>query len=65
MDDVLREVFSKDFEQAEENGKEIGKEESAEKMLNDNVPVAQISKWTGLTIEKITAIAKRVGAAVL
>ena len=52
-------------EEGLEKGREEGREESAEKMLNDNVPIAQISKWTGLTIEKITAIAKRVGIASL
>ena len=65
MDDIIKEVFKEDFDKAEENGKEIAKEEDAVEMLKDNVSVGQISKWTGLTIDRIKMIAKKVGVATI
>ena len=65
MNEIIREVFKEDFDRAEETGKEIGKEDTAVKMLQDNISASQISKWTGLTIEKIKLIAKKAGVATI
>lgn len=69
MNEIIKEVFKDDFEKAEENGKEIGKEigkeDDAVKMLKDNVPAGQISRWTGFTVERIKAIAQKAGVATI
>ena len=64
MDELVREFFDKVETKMKEREENV-QEESAEKMIKDNVPVSNISKWTGLSVEKITAIAKKIGAASL
>ena len=61
MNDVIREVFKEDFDQAEEHGKEG----VAENMLRDSVPVGKIEKWTGLSLEQIRTIAEKAGISTL
>lgn len=59
MNEIIKEVFKEDFEKAEEKGKE----DTAVQMLRDNVSAGQISRWTGFTIDRIKAIAKKAGVA--
>ena len=46
--------------EGELKGELKGKEEVAEIMLRDNMPIAQIMKFTGLTLEQIQAIQEKI-----
>ena len=50
-------IFEKEIREAAEKDKE----KTIENMLRDNVKAANIMKWTGTTMDKIAAIATRMG----
>ena len=43
----------------EKKGEEKNKIKTAKEMLKDNLPIEQISKYTGLTISKINNLSKQ------
>lgn len=65
MEEAVREVFKKDFDRAEAAGEERGKEQMVEEMLKDNESAKKISKWSGMSLEKIAEIAEKIGVSSL
>lgn len=65
MEEAVREVFKKDFDKAEATGEERGKEQMVEEMLKDNESAKKISKWSGMSLEKIAEIAEKIGVSSL
>lgn len=61
MSEVVKEVFKKDFDQAEATGEERATEKMVGEMLKDNEPATKISKWSGMSIDKIAKIAEKMG----
>lgn len=61
MEEVVREVFKKDFAKAEAAGEERGKEQMVIEMLKDKESAKKISKWSGMSLEKIAEIAEKIG----
>ena len=54
----LKERLQKELHNGKEEGLREGKKEMARNMLKDNVDITIISKYTGLTIEKIQELIK-------
>lgn len=63
MEDVVREIFKKDFDRAESIGEERVRTKMVEEMLKDRESAKKIAKWSGLSMDQITAIAERIGIA--
>ena len=61
MNEIVREMFKEDFDRAEAIGADRGKEEMIEELLKDNVSAKKISKWSGMSIDRIAEIAEKIG----
>ena len=61
MNDIVRDIFKDEFEQAEAVGVDRGKEEMVEEMLKDNEPAKKIAKWSGMSMDRIAEIAEKIG----
>jgi len=53
MSTKFREGFEEGFKEGFREGMELAKIEVARSMLKDNLPLETISKYTGLSIEKL------------
>ena len=62
MSEAVEYIFTDKIEEIAEKKKE---EKTIENMLRDNVKAETITKWTGASIEKIVAIAKKIGISTL
>lgn len=61
MEETVKEIFKEDFEKAEATGEARGTEKMVENMLKDNESATKIAKWSGLSMDKIAAIAEKIG----
>lgn len=57
----MGEKFDQIFEKQIQEAADKKEEKTIENMLKDNVKAATITKWTGASIEKIAAVATRLG----
>ena len=57
----MGEKFDQIFEKQIQEAADKKEEKTIENMLKDNVKAATITKWTGASIEKIAAVATRIG----
>lgn len=57
----MGEKFDQIFEKQIQEAAEKKEEKTIENMLKDNVKAATITKWTGASLEKIAAVATRLG----
>ena len=69
MNEVIRDIFKKDFEVAEMKGKQDGINDANERvatdMLRDGKPIDEIKKYSKLAEDAIRNLAKTLGVAVL
>lgn len=65
MNEVIRDIFKKDFDIAREAGINEDKERVATDMLRDNYPLSAVKKISKLSEDTIRNIAKTIGVAVL
>ena len=61
MSEAVEYIFADKIEEIAEKKEE----KTIENMLRDNVKAETITKWTGASIEKIAAIAKKIGISTL
>ena len=65
MSDYVRDLWKDEFDKAERNGREEGRNETEigfiSRMLKSNVSISNIIEWSGLSYEKITEIARNNG----
>ena len=61
MGEALQELLKDDIAKERAEGKVEGKADVAEAMLSDGEPTDKIIKYTGVTIETLQEIAKRLG----
>ena len=61
----MGEKFDQIFEKQIQEAADRKEEKTIENMLKDNVAAANITKWTGASIEKIAAVATRLGMSTL
>ena len=64
MGEALQELLKDDIAKERAEGKVEGKADVAEAMLSDGEPTDKIIKYTGVTVETLQEIAKRLGLTV-
>ena len=65
MNEVIRDIFKKDFDEAESRGVTKEKERVATDMLHDGEPLEKIARYSRLAEDTIRNLAKNLGVAVL
>ena len=65
MNEVIRDIFRKDFDAARQSGINEDKERFATGMLRDGEPLEKIARYSGLAEDTIRNLAKNIGVSVL
>ena len=65
MNEVIRDIFRKDFDIARQDGMNEEKERVATDMLKEDEPLEKIARYTRLAEDTIRNLAKNLGVAVL
>ena len=65
MNEVIRDIFRKDFDIARQNGMNEEKERVATDMLKEGEPLEKIARYSQLADDTIRNLAKNLGIAIL